>query len=128
MLTTVGIAIYGLILFLDNFNSDIKHYKPFWKFFSIKLTLFLSMWQKVLIEQIDFKKFFPLNTMQHGQLVTLDSGPYINNMLIIIEMLGLSIILTRCYNYQEFKAEIDQEQKDNSILTIPKILYRDCRP
>ena len=103
MLITVGIAIYGLILFLDNFNSFIKHYKPFWKFFSIKLTLFLSLWQKVLIEQINFKKFFPLNTMQDGKLVTLDSGPYINNMLIIIEMFGLSIVLTSCYNYKEFQ-------------------------
>ena len=76
----------------------------------------------MLIEQINFKKFFPLNTMQHGQLVTLDSGPYINNLLIIIEMLMLSIILTRCYNYKEFKAEMEEDQKENSILTIPKIL------
>jgi len=60
--------------------------------------------------------------MQHGQLVTLDSGPYINNMLIIIEMFFLSIILTKCYNYDEFKAEIEEENQDKSILTIPKIL------
>lgn len=60
--------------------------------------------------------------MQHGQLVTLDSGPYINNMLIIIEMFFLSIILTKCYNYDEFKAEIAEENQDRSILTIPKIL------
>lgn len=111
MLITVAIAIYGLILFLDNFNKDISNYKPFWKFFSIKLTLFLSLWQKVLIEQVDFKKFFPLNRMEHGSLVTLDSGPYINNMLIIIEMMGLSVILTRCYNFRDFEAQMKEEDK-----------------
>ena len=50
MLASVGIAIYSLIIYLYNFQQDIAQYKPFWKFFSIKIVLWLSIWQRPVLK------------------------------------------------------------------------------
>jgi len=103
MLTAVGIAIYSLIIYLYNFNVNIKHYSPFWKFFSIKIVLFLSIWQRIILEVIKIEKLFPLVTKHDdGKIVALDSREYIDNLLVVIEMFILSLIIIKCYSYEDF--------------------------
>jgi hypothetical protein len=124
MLITVGIAIYSLIVYLYNFNKDIKHYKPLWKFLSVKFAIFLSVWQRIILNVIKIEKLLPLVTKHNGIVVPLNSGEYIDNLLVCIEMFVLSLIIVRCYSYEDFEQGISVGENANksSILAIPKIL------
>ena len=120
MLVSVGAAIYSLILYLYNFKDDIKKYKPFWKFFSIKIVLFFSVWQRIFLEAINIKEKFKLDTTVTGAT----SESYIDNILISLEMFLLSIIVNKCYSYQEYTMINIKglNSTRRNCLAIPKIL------
>lgn len=120
MLVSVGIAIYSLIIYLYNFNNNIKKYKPFWKFFSIKLALFLSIWQTVILKLCKFDEFLPLIAEKNGKTLKLHTLTFVENLLIVIEMFVLSIFLIRIYSWKEF-LNVDINST-NSLLSIPKIM------
>lgn len=103
MLASVGAAIYSLILYLYNFQTDITQYSPFWKFFSIKIALFLSIWQKIALKVIKIDDWFKLDSGKSGGL---SSSDYIDNLLIVIEMLILALICNKCYGYEEYQRDV----------------------
>ena len=47
---SVSLAVYGLVLFYNATRHMLAKYSPVLKFFSIKLIVFLSFWQGVLME------------------------------------------------------------------------------
>ncbi|KAF9922538.1 hypothetical protein BGZ65_009507, partial [Modicella reniformis] len=48
--TSVSIATYFLIMFYFTVREELKEYSPFYKFMAVKLVVFFSFWQLVLIE------------------------------------------------------------------------------
>lgn len=103
MLASVGAAIYSLILYLYNFQSDISQYSPFWKFFSIKIALFLSIWQRIGLQIIRIEVWFKLDTNRTGGLTSVD---YFDNILIAFEMLVLALVCNKCYSYEEYQVGV----------------------
>ena len=99
LLGSVFIAIYGLILYLDNFREGIKHYKPNWKFFSIKIALFLSIWQKTILKWINVDELIELD---HHVKSNLTSGVYIDDFLVTVEMFVLSLVALKYFSYSDF--------------------------
>lgn len=120
MLASVGAAIYSLILYLYNFQTDISKYSPFWKFFSIKIALFLSIWQRIALKVIRIKDWFKLDETKAGSLTSAD---YIDNLLVVIEMLILAIICNKCYSYEEYQVNVISAAGRKSLeMSLPKIL------
>lgn len=124
LVISVFIAIYGLILYLTNLKKIISPYKPFWKFFSIKAALFLSVWQEKIIKIIQLNKIFVLDKETQGK-VKLDSGDYVNNFLLCGEMFVLAVVAIKHFSYQDFKkGKRDSIMREESaLIKIPKILY-----
>jgi len=120
MLGSVGLAIYGLIVYLYNFHNDIKHYSPVWKFLSVKIALFLSIWQRLVLKGLQVRKLIVLDPDQEH----IDSEDLIDNLLVTLEMFILSLIVRNCYSYEDFKTGIKEERERHSrgILTIPHVL------
>lgn len=120
MLASVGAAIYSLILYLYNFRSDIQKYSPFWKFFSIKIALFLSIWQRIFLKVIKIDVWFKLDEAKADGLTSAD---YIDNLLVVVEMLTLAIICNKCYSYEEYQHDVIAGANIKSQeISIPKIL------
>lgn len=113
------IAIYGLILYLYNFKDDIAHYKPFWKFFSIKIALFLSIWQTKLLSWFDVKSIVEL---VHRKDKDVTSADYIDDCLLTFEMFFLAVVATHTFSYDNFHRGFTQNDR-KVFLRIPKILF-----
>ncbi|KAK5814204.1 organic solute transporter subunit alpha/Transmembrane protein [Linnemannia elongata] len=48
--TSVTLATYFLIMFYFTIRADLKEYEPFYKFLAIKLVIFFSFWQSLVVE------------------------------------------------------------------------------
>ena len=105
MFVSVGTAIYSLILYLYNFNEDIQKYKPFWKFFSIKIVLFFSVWQRTILKALDIKEKIKLDERTSG---VSHSENFIDNFLVALEMFVLSLIVNKCFSYEEYQQDPDK--------------------
>lgn len=99
MLGSVGLAIYGLILYLYNFSDVIKEYKPFWKFFSIKIALFLSIWQQIILKLLKVRQWLKLKGKNGA---TINSEDYIDHVLVSFEMFILAIVARHTFSYEDF--------------------------
>lgn len=121
MLGSVFMAIYGLILYLYNFNDVIGSYKPFWKFFSIKIALFLSIWQQTILGLLQVRKWIILEDSAKGHISSED---YIDHLLVTIEMFILSVVATHTFSYDDFLKGTENSQKDlaNVFSNIPRIM------
>lgn len=125
MLGSVGLAIYILVLYLYNFHEDIQHYKPVWKFLSIKIVLFLSIWQRIALKFLRLRDKFIFNE-EVDPLISIDGEDFIDNLLVSFEMFLLSLVANYCYSFEDFKSGI----RENSIyypsggvfVAVPKIL------
>ena len=120
LLVSVITAIYGLILYLHNFKTEIQHYKPFWKFFSIKLALFLSLWQKKILIWTNIDDLIDLKHAIHTKDIT--SADYIDHCLICIEMFILAVVATYTFSYEDFSVGISKNST-KVFLKIPRIFY-----
>ena len=124
MLGSVGMAINSLILYLYNFYTDIKAYQPLWKFLSIKIVLFLSIWQRNVLEFISLKTILPLEFKDSEINIGVDH--YLDNFLISFEMFILSLIIQRCYSYSDFEKGMRRNAEryhfTEALLELPKIL------
>ena len=123
LMQSVGIAIYSLVVYLYNFKSYIGHYKPFWKFFSIKIILVLSIWQKIILRVVKLDKIFILDKAYLKR--SLEPADYLDNTLVSIEMFILAILAIKYFSYQDFKAGHNRNTDGgtlSSIIAIPMIL------
>lgn len=122
MLLSVGIAIYGLILFLYNFHSDIKHHDPVWKFASVKIALFLSIWQRIVLKFLHFRKIVKLHQSVKGVGRSIDSEDYTDDLLVSLEMFVLALIVQKCYTYIPYASKRNKVMSVPPLITFPKIL------
>ena len=123
MMQSVGLAIYSLVTFLYNFKTYIGHYKPFWKFFSIKIILFLSIWQKIVLKFIQIDEIFILERTVLKR--SLEPDDYIDGTLVCLEMFVLSILAIKNFSYTDFKHGQIQESRKSALtnmVALPMIL------
>lgn len=105
ILSSVGFAVYGLLILIYNFNTDIKQHSIFIKFLIIKLALFLSIWQGILMRVIDVNRLIPLKTFHRGREVRINTAVCLDSMLVILEMFFLTLIMLKSYAAEEFRIE-----------------------
>ena len=120
IVASVGPAIYALLVYLVNFKEAIGHYKPFWKFFSIKIILFLSVWQKIVLQLLRVDKILVLEEKAVDRYI--GSSSYIDETLISVEMFILSLLAIKNFSYKDFKKGHSMKLGLSTISAIPKIL------
>lgn len=118
---SIAIAIYGLILYLYNFRVALNPYSPSLKFVVVKVALFLSVWQRLILIVIDVKSWLVLDKFVVANRV-LTSLDYIDNLLVTIEMFILSIAVSYTFSYEEFTREANTPNVVMNLISLTKIL------
>lgn len=98
---SITIALYDLALFWYCLYQDLAPYRPFPKFLCIKIIIFFSYWQGVLLAILvwvgvihDVGFYTPNNVAQA-----------IQNTLMCIEMLGFAVGHWYAFTYKEFASD-----------------------
>ncbi|KAG0324999.1 hypothetical protein BGZ99_001154 [Dissophora globulifera] len=96
--TSVTIATYFLIMFYFTIREDLKEYSPFYKFLAVKLVIFFSFWQSVLIEGLVYFGFIKATTYWS----TNDISVGINAVLIDVEMVFFALMHLKAFSYKPY--------------------------
>ncbi|KAK5779556.1 hypothetical protein RI543_003448 [Arxiozyma heterogenica] len=81
-------SLYNLALFWKCLYDDLKQYKPWMKFMCVKLIIFASYWQGMILKFLSFTGKLHIDSEINGENV-----PYIyQNGLLCIEMIGFAIL------------------------------------
>ncbi|KAJ5182686.1 hypothetical protein N7492_000302 [Penicillium capsulatum] len=95
---SVTIAMYCLIQFYHQISQDIKEHQPFMKILSIKLVIFLSFWQTILISllvsggAIKATDKMAMNDLKHG----------LPEFMINIEMFIFSLVHIWSFSFKPY--------------------------
>ena len=102
--TAVTIAMYCLIQFYYQIKDDIAEHKPLLKVLAIKLVIFLSFWQTILISFLTSSGAIkPSNTIQ-----TPDIKVGMPAMLLCIEMALFAIFHFWSFSYRPYRLTAKQ--------------------
>lgn len=99
----------------------MENHSPNLKFIVIKVALFLSVWQRIILEFINVRKWLVLDKFVEKKNV-LTSLDYIDNLLVTIEMFILSIAITFTFSYEEFSKEANTPNVIMNLISLSKIL------
>ena len=100
---SIIIAMYYLIVFYAQVHTIAKQFHPLRKLVAIKLILFFLFWQEVLLALLYYSGVVPsLFIAELGG--PEESASVINNMLICIEMLLLSVAHSYVFPYEYYKS------------------------
>ncbi|KAG0197864.1 hypothetical protein BGX28_008640 [Mortierella sp. GBA30] len=95
---SVSMATYFLIMFYFTIREDLKEYSPFYKFLAVKLVVFFSFWQSVLIEGLVFFQFIKATTYWS----TTDISVGINALLIDFEMVFFAFMHVKAFSHKPY--------------------------
>ncbi|KAG0347877.1 hypothetical protein BG004_006673 [Podila humilis] len=122
--TAVTVATYFLIMFYFTIREDLREYDPFYKFMAVKLVVFFSFWQMVLVEGLVYFGYIHATTYWS----TTDISVGICAVLIDIEMVAFALMHVKAFSYkpyvplipnpayvpQESQSAVDDKDGDNS--------------
>lgn len=104
----VTVAMYCLIQFYVQVKGDIQQHKPLLKVLAIKLVIFLSFWQTLLISFLTSTGVIKAN----DQIQTPDIKVGIPAMLLCIEMAIFSIFHLWAFSYRPYALKSKHHRED----------------
>ncbi|KCV69728.1 hypothetical protein H696_04134 [Fonticula alba] len=93
-MVSVTLSLLGLLRFYNVFGPDLLPFRPLPKFLCIKAVIFLSFYQRLLFQFIEW--VLPADS---GMAV---SGHTINSFMIAIEMAGAAILHMMYFSYSDY--------------------------
>lgn len=101
MCLMITVALYALASFYTALKEQLDPYRPFLKFLSIKLVIFFSFWQGLLIDWLIGRGW--LHTGNGGRYISeADLHTGINAVLISIEMTGFAVMHLYAYPWGDY--------------------------
>ncbi|KAF3767465.1 DUF300-domain-containing protein, partial [Cryphonectria parasitica EP155] len=97
----VAIAMYCIIQYYVQFKQQLAYHKPFLKVLSIKLVIFLSFWQSVIISIISSSWLTLLHSTSTLQYPDISTG--IPALMLSVEMFIFSILHIYAYPWQPYR-------------------------
>jgi hypothetical protein len=91
-------AMYFLIYFYYICQEDLQMYNPVPKFLVVKLVVFATFWQNILLGIIRRLGFFD----DDGEFSSLDVEAQIENWIVCVEMLVIAFMHHRIFSVEEF--------------------------
>ncbi|KAI7818799.1 organic solute transporter subunit alpha/Transmembrane protein, partial [Gamsiella multidivaricata] len=95
---SVSMATYFLIMFYVTIREDLKDYDPFYKFLAVKLVVFFSFWQSIVVEGLVY--FGLIKATKYWSTSDISVG--INAVLIDIEMVFFALMHLRAFSYKPY--------------------------
>jgi len=98
---SVSFAMYFLIAFYVGLRTELSPHRPFLKLLSIKLVIFFSFWQEIVIDLLVSEKVIkPSQFVSYGDIYT-----GLNTFLICIEMTFFAILHIWSFSWKEYTVE-----------------------
>lgn len=101
---SVSTSLYSLALFWYTLHEDLRPFKPMPKFMCIKLVIFFSYWQGVILAIAGWFHLIPSSAEPVARNGSIAAA--IQNTLMCIEMVGFSIGHWYAFSYREFSEGI----------------------
>ncbi|KAK3816385.1 MAG: organic solute transporter Ostalpha-domain-containing protein, partial [Benniella sp.] len=95
---SVSVATYFLIMFYFTVREELKEYSPFYKFMAVKLVVFFSFWQLVVVEGLVY--FGIIKETTYWSTANISVG--INAVLIDIEMVFFALMHVKAFSYKPY--------------------------
>ncbi|GAM17850.1 hypothetical protein SAMD00019534_010250, partial [Acytostelium subglobosum LB1] len=96
---SVWMSLYALVLFYQCMSKELQPFKPFGKFMCIKMVIFFSFWQGVIIALLSY--FHVINSV--GDWTIHNISEALQNFIICLEMFVISVIHHYFFPYAEYK-------------------------
>lgn len=102
---SVSVSLYDLALFWKCMYSDLKPFNPWGKFLCVKLIIFASYWQGILLAVLNWVGVLPNNSTGDGYDDGNTLGFAIQNALLCVELIGFAIGHWHSFSWTEYRAE-----------------------
>ncbi|EMG50447.1 hypothetical protein G210_4229 [Candida maltosa Xu316] len=99
---SVSLSLYCLAIFWKILYDDLKPFKPIGKFLCVKLIIFASYWQGIILAILAFLKLLPGSDDQGTEGKVENIGICIQNALLCVELIGFSIGHWTSFSYYPF--------------------------
>ncbi|KAK6463883.1 organic solute transporter Ostalpha-domain-containing protein [Scheffersomyces coipomensis] len=99
---SVSTSLYCLAMFWKILWNDLKPFNPIGKFLCVKLIIFASYWQGVLIGILNVFKLLPVNDADGSVIENGSIGVCIQNALLCFELIAFSIGHWYSFSYHPF--------------------------
>lgn len=97
---SVTLSLYCLAIFWKILWNDLKPFKPVGKFLCVKLIIFASYWQGVILAILNFLDVLPGASQEEGGAPNI--GVSIQNGLLCVELIAFSIGHWISFSYKPF--------------------------
>lgn len=97
---SVTLSLYCLAIFWKILWNDLKPFKPVGKFLCVKLIIFASYWQGVILAILNFLDVLPGASQEEGGAPNI--GVSIQNALLCVELIAFSIGHWISFSYKPF--------------------------
>lgn len=98
---SVSLSLYSLAIFWKILWEDLKPFNPVGKFLCVKLIIFASYWQGVILAILNFTGFLPGGSSEDENGAP-NIGVSIQNALLCVELLGFAIGHWLSFSYRPF--------------------------
>lgn len=98
---SVSLSLYCLAIFWKILWTDLKPFNPIGKFLCVKLIIFASYWQGVILAILNFAGILP-GYGQRGENGAPNIGVSIQNALLCVELIGFAIGHWFAFSYRPF--------------------------
>lgn len=97
---SVTLSLYSLAIFWKVLWNDLKPFKPVGKFLCVKLIIFASYWQGIILAILNLLNVLPGALQEEGGAPNI--GVSIQNALLCVELIGFSIGHWFSFSYKPF--------------------------
>lgn len=98
---SVSLSLYCLAVFWKILWTDLKPFDPIGKFLCVKLIIFASYWQGVILAILDFAGVLP-GAGEASKNGAANIGVFIQNALLCVELIGFAVGHWFAFSYRPF--------------------------
>lgn len=115
---SAALALFFIFMFYDLVKKVIEMHSPLMKFISIKILVFFVFWQGIIIGLLYYFNVIPA----FFNWSSLRSAETVKNILICIEMMGLSVFNLYAFPYATYRTEPGEHTLDSALTNIQSVL------
>lgn len=115
---SAALALFFIFMFYDLVKKVIAQHSPLLKLIAIKILVFFVFWQSIAVGLLYYFQIIPAFFGWSSDR----SSDTVQNMLICIEMVGLSIFNLYAFSYVPYRTQPGEHTLDSAFVNIQSVL------